>query len=208
MPLLAAVTVPALFAAGCSSGDPAPVAAGAAGPTTATASATTESAAAPTTSATPRAAAGTKSPGTDRCHTGQLTVTKGTGGAASGTSSVNLVFTNKSGVGCTLYGFPGVSWVTGDNGTQVNSGFTRDPVVKKVVVDLKSHQVAHAVAFMPAPGSWDAAKCKPVPVRGFRVYPPDETTSIFVSEPSTTCSVKGVGTGHVSAIDAGTGENG
>lgn len=34
------------------------------------------------------------------------------------------------------------------------------------------------------------------------------TTSIFVGEPSTTCSVKGVGTGRITAIGAGTGKNG
>ncbi|HEY1572916.1 MAG TPA: hypothetical protein VGG05_16350, partial [Pseudonocardiaceae bacterium] len=29
-------------------------------------------------------------------------------------------------------------------------------------------------------GVWDPAKCRPTPVRGFRVHPPDERASEFV----------------------------
>jgi hypothetical protein len=56
--------------------------------------------------------------------------------------------------------------------TQVNTGFTREP----------------------------ADACDPVAVRGFRVYPPDETTSVFVSQPQTACSAKGKGVGGVAPI--------
>ena len=37
-------------------------------------------------------------------------------------------------------------------------------------------------------GNFDPAECKPVPVRGLRVYPPGDTASLFVSRPDTGCS--------------------
>jgi hypothetical protein len=50
---------------------------------------------------------------------------------------------------------------------------------------------------------WHA--CKPVPVRGCRVYPPDETAAVFVSAPQKACSVKNRGVGQVQPIAAGAG---
>jgi hypothetical protein len=46
-------------------------------------------------------------------------------------------------------------------------------------------------------GNLDAASCKPVDVRGFRVYPPDETVSVFVKDAQKACSATGQGVGEV-----------
>ena len=103
--------------------------------------------------------------GTSRCLTSDLNITKGTGGGAAGTWLLNLVFTNKSGNTCTLYGYPGVSWVTGDNGTQVGDPLTRDSSTPKKTVTLASGAVAHVQILVPEAGNYDTSKCVPVEAR-------------------------------------------
>jgi hypothetical protein len=57
----------------------------------------------------------------------------------------------------------------------------------------------HAVQIYPI------AECKPVAVRGLRVYPPDETAAVFIAGNTTACSVNGVGRGRVRPLAAGPG---
>jgi hypothetical protein len=187
LPLLA-VPVVALALAGCGATDaPAP------GPSASTTTTTTNTTADTTThTATPR------------CHTGDLRLSLGQGEGAAGTGYRALLFTNKSGHRCTLYGYPGVSWVTGDRGTQVNEPFRREPGDKAVKVTLPPGGIAHAVLASADPGVFPADECKPVAVRGYRVYPPDETAAIFVPDPGTECSARGVGRGRVTVLAQGT----
>lgn len=209
LPLLA---VPALLLAGCGSGNkttatPAP---GTTSPS-ATASATT-AAAAPSTgggsSSGTGSGAGTGSgTGTKRCHTADLTVKAGASDGATGTFHTNLVFTDKSGHSCTLYGYPGVSWVAGDNGAQVNDPFQRAGGTRRTITLAPGGQ-AHTVLITHNALNYPEDQCKPVDVRGYRVYPPDETAAIFVSAPGKACSVKGTNLGQVEAIAAGPGRAG
>jgi hypothetical protein len=185
LPLLA---VPALLLAGCGATTPA-----APGPAPTTASPSPPAPA--TTTATPAA--------TPRCHTGDLRLSLGQSEGAAGTAYRALLFTNRSGHRCTLYGYPGVSWVTGDNGTQVNAPFRRDPVDRAVKVTLAPGGVAHAVLAAAHPEAFPAGDCKPIAVRGYRVYPPDETAAVFVPDPGTACSVRGVDLGRVTVLTRG-----
>jgi hypothetical protein len=205
-------TAPVLLAAGCSGGgggpgtgtSSAPAAAPTASSTTAAPTPTTSSTtAAPTATATVSGSGGGK-PATSRCHTGDLALKPGEAGGAAGTVYQALVFTNTSSRTCTLYGYPGVSWVAGDKGTQVGDPFQRDGTHKKVTVTLKPGQAAHTILQLPSAGNYDPAQCKPVSVRGLRVYPPDETASVFVKLPSKECSAKGVNTDTVWTITPGT----
>jgi len=199
LPLLA---VPALLLAGCS-----------AGTTTASPTSSTTTTAATTTGPTPSSRTGTTTSapstttGTPRCHSGDLSLKMGAGDAAAGTYHTDLVFTDKSGHKCTLYGYPGVSWVTGDNGTQVNDPFERGSGTRKTIT-LSPGGQAHAVLVTHAALNFPADKCKPVDVRGYRVYPPDETASIFVGAPGRQCSVKGTNPGQVLPIVSGPGRAG
>jgi len=144
------------------------------------------------------------SAGTSRCHTGALTLSLGAGEGAAGTAYVPLVFKNVSGRTCTLFGFPGVSWVAGDDGHQVNVPFARTGAAKSTVT-LAAGAVAHATLATHDVGFYDVAQCKPVSVRGLRVYPPDETKSIFVPLATKACSVNGVNNGTVAPIAKGSG---
>jgi hypothetical protein len=220
--LLLLAAAPALLIAGCSSSTPTASAPAPSAPATTASSATTGTGdASPSTGSGSGSGGATKntasgggsssgSGGGDdsRCHSTDLSVKLGAGGAAAGTQSVNLVFTNKSGSSCTLTGYPGVSWVAGDQGTQVNDPFTRDDSATKAAVTLKPGGVAHAVLLTPQYANYDKSTCKPTSVRGYRIYPPDETAAIFVSNTMTVCSGKGVGTGRVQPIATGPGEQG
>jgi len=164
-------------------------------------SAAPQSEAPPTSSAPSTTAPGSATPGSHRCRTADLTVKTGEGGGAAGSRSINLVFGNKSDRACTLFGYPGVSWVAGDNGTQINAPFAREAGESgKKTVTVKPGGVAYSLLIWPYYVNFDRTECEPVEVRGYRVYPPDETAAIFVSSPQTVCSAKGVGTGRVHPV--------
>jgi hypothetical protein len=188
--LLAAPAV-ALLAA-CSSGGTT---------TTATPPATTPSSA-PTTSLGASPSSSTQS-GTSRCHTADLTIADGpdNDGGAAGSHGEYLVFTNKSGHTCTLYGYPGVSFVAGNSGSQVNLPFTRTDGDKSTI-RLSPGGHAFALIVLVEYLNYPASICKPVPIRGYRVYPPDETAAVFVSAPQKVCSAKNKGVGQVQPITA------
>jgi hypothetical protein len=199
------LTAPVLLAAGCSGGGRSDTNAGSV-PTTApvTVSPTAEPpTAAPSSGPTAPGSSGSK-PVSSRCHTSGLALKPGEEEGAAGTEYLALVFTNTSSRTCTLYGYPGVSWVAGDQGTQVGDPFQRGGTDKRATVTLTPGQAAHANLQMPNAGNYDDAKCMPVSVRGLRVYPPDETVAVFVRLPSKQCSAKGVNIDTVWAISAGT----
>lgn len=166
-----------LVMAGCSSGG-----GDVAGGSTTTAPATTapaSSAAAGTTTGAPAT--------TPRCTSAELKVTLGPDEGAAGSVDRPLVFTNSGSRTCELTGFPGVSYVAGDDGHQVGpaaqesgprGGEVRMAPGKSSAAPLQLVQVAN----------FDAAVCNPTPVRGLRVYPPGETASIFVQMDGTGCA--------------------
>ena len=137
---------------------------------------------------------------TPRCHTGDLKLTLGKRGGSTNTKFQPLYFTNIAHHACTLHGYPGVSWVAGNNGHQVGDAFNRDAFNPKVTVTLTPGEVAYAILATHDVGMFPAGQCKPVSVRGYRVYPPDETKSIFVAGAAKACSAKGINVGHVAAI--------
>ena len=212
--LLVLMAAPLLFAAGCSSSSGTPAGSPATGPAaTSPASepgiggagdAPSTGTGAATSTGTSAATGGGGSAGTSRCHTGALALSLGAGEGAAGTAYVPLVFKNVSGRTCTLFGFPGVSWVAGDDGHQVNVPFARTGAAKSTVT-LAAGAVAHATLATHDVGFYDVAQCKPVSVRGLRVYPPDETKSIFVPLATKACSVNGVNNGTVAPIAKGSG---
>ncbi|WP_226357114.1 DUF4232 domain-containing protein [Pseudonocardia sp. ICBG601] len=198
-----AVTIAACGAvlAGCGSGGDWPAAAGSGG------ASATPSAAAPTTSAPVSDAGGTGSAGgagtggthtgtggaeaggDERCHTSELagSVAADPGGGAAGSSYVTLTLRNQSGRTCYVRGFPGVSYVGGDDGHQIGpaaamQGGHGDPV------RLAPGGTAGATLRVVNVRNFDEAACRPTAVRGLRVYPPGETDSLFVPMEGTGCA--------------------
>jgi hypothetical protein len=140
------------------------------------------------------------------CRAGTLSVTLGPGGGAAGTVYAPLRFSNKGSRPCVIQGFAGVSYVTGDNGTQVGPAAERDGV-KGVPVTLAPGAVASASLAMVQVLNYDESVCKPTPTRGLRVYPPGDTASVFVPIAGTGCAGSPPGPQlRISTVKAGPGE--
>jgi hypothetical protein len=171
---IAALSVLALTLAGCSSSTTA-------GP----ASVPETTAAAPTTAsepATPRMPTGspatpTGSAAAPGCRSAQLNASLGPPEGAAGSVYRVLIFTNTGTQACAMRGFPGVSYVAaervGDAGGSVRiaPGATASAQLQLVNV-----------------ANYDAAVCRPTPVRGLRIYPPGETAALFVPVEATGCA--------------------
>ncbi|MDT7655900.1 MAG: hypothetical protein QOF38_615 [Pseudonocardiales bacterium] len=140
------------------------------------------------------------------CRAGTLSVTLGPGGGAAGTVYAPLRFSNKGSRPCVIQGFAGVSYVTGDNGTQVGPAAERDGV-KGAPVTLAPGAVASASLAMVQVLNYDESVCKPTPTRGLRVYPPGDTASVFVPVAGTGCAGSPPGPQlRISTVKAGPGE--
>jgi hypothetical protein len=111
-----------------------------------------------------------------------------------------LVFTNTSAKACTLYGFPGVSYLAGPSGPPVNDPAGRSGTPSKVT--LAPRQAAHAQLQTGHPEAFPDT-CKAVPVAGYRVYLPDETAAVFVAAATQQCSTKGVNATTVNPVTPG-----
>jgi Protein of unknown function (DUF4232) len=125
--------------------------------------------------------------GPPRCTTAELTGSLGTPEGAAGSVYVPLILTNSGKRTCALRGFPGVSYVAGDDGHQVGpaaewAGARGSPV------SLEAGKAASAQLRLVNVHNFDEAACKPTPVRGLRVYPPGDTASLFVPMDGTGCA--------------------
>ncbi len=121
------------------------------------------------------------------CPTGQLGVRLGAAEGAAGSTVTPLVFTNSGSSTCQLRGFPGVSFVAGDDGHQVGPAATEDGA-RAGEVDLAPGQSAHALVRITDSRNLDNATCVPTTVRGLRIYPPGDTAAAFVAAPQTACA--------------------
>ncbi|GAA0946052.1 DUF4232 domain-containing protein [Pseudonocardia zijingensis] len=122
-----------------------------------------------------------------RCTSGELAATLGEGGAAAGSVYRPLVFTNTGSRTCELRGFPGVSYVAGDDGHQVGPAAAMTGE-RGGQVPIPPGGTAQAQLRLANVQNFDPADCAPVPVRGLRVYPPGDTASLFVPAEGTGCS--------------------
>jgi hypothetical protein len=146
------------------------------------------------------------SPANGRCHADQvrLAVEPAPGGGAMGSRYEYLLITNTSTRSCTLYGYPGLSFVTAPNGQQVNDPATRRSGSAPASVRLAPRQGAHVLVHTARTENYPPQMCKPVQVGGYRVYLPDETVALFVDHPIDECSVKGVNVAEVGPVEPGT----
>jgi hypothetical protein len=115
-----------------------------------------------------------------------LDATKGNG--AAGSIYYPLDFTNISASPCTLFGYPGVSFVTGQGGTQLGRAARRNPVNPATIVTLAPGAVAHATLQVSEAGNYDATQCQPVTAHWLKVFPPDQTGAAYAHFTTQACS--------------------
>jgi hypothetical protein len=162
-----------------------PAATGTAKPTPTTAGTeTTAPAATPDATATPTSAAAPAC-ATTALH---LAVPAGNGNAAAGSSYYPIQFVNTSGSPCTLYGYPGVSFVTAAGGSQIGAAATRNPTAPAQLVTLSAGQTVHAVLQVAGAMNYPASDCGLVTAHWLKIYPPNQTTPLYVSFTAQTCS--------------------
>jgi Protein of unknown function (DUF4232) len=188
---VAAVALATGLVAGCGSSAPS------ARPTvTVTVIAPATSPAAPTTSpalAAPQA-----------CATATLAVAIGPGSGAAGSSIYPIQFTNTSGSACTLYGYPGVSFITA-SGSQAGAAATENPVYPRQLVTLAPGDIAHAELKITDAQNYPPSTCDPVTVHSLKVFPPGQTTALDVSLNATTCQNTAVQILAVQTVQPGNG---
>ncbi|GAA1832334.1 DUF4232 domain-containing protein [Pseudonocardia ailaonensis] len=183
----AGAAVTALLAAGCSGGGDEVNGGTVTASASATAAPSATTGAAPVASTRPAAPTGTPSGTPPNCPTGSLRLTLGASDGAAGSVVRTLVFTNTGSTTCEMRGFPGVSYVAGDDGHQVGAAAVMDGARGGEVV-LAPGASATAQTKAADAGNYDAATCRPTPVRGLRVYPPGETASLFLPLDTTGCA--------------------
>lgn len=114
------------------------------------------------------------------CTTRELDVTATDVQGAAGSTLFNVVLTNTSDTECTTQGFPVVSLVTDNNGTQLGKSAEREKDVEPAPVKLAPGASAVAPVRLTSVGPLDPQVCQPADADGIRVYPPEDKSSAFV----------------------------
>ncbi|GAB2531150.1 hypothetical protein GCM10027167_39790 [Nocardia heshunensis] len=125
-----------------------------------------------------------------------MTVALGRGDGAAGSTYVPIVFTNNGARACSLTGYPGVSYTQGAEGEPVGPPASREAFGgndgTEVVVLAPGGRGAATLRTVNDVGVYPADKCDPVAVAGLRIYPPDNTESVFIAMARQTCSKIGI----------------
>jgi hypothetical protein len=155
----------------------------------ATTPATSPSAAA-TQASSPAPAPGPSSAGVAACATSALhvAVPSGSGNAAAGSSYYPIQFSNTSSSPCTLYGYPGVSFVGAVGGSQIGAAATRNSALAAKLISLSPGQTVHATLQVVDAMNYPSGGCGLVTAHWLKIYPPNQTAPLYVSFTAQTCS--------------------
>ncbi|MCB5293384.1 DUF4232 domain-containing protein [Arthrobacter sp. SO3] len=181
----------ALLLAGCGAGTPQSQTSSA--PASSPASSASQPAASGTATAasSPAAAPTVSTPaGPGLCKASGLTGTiDSTGGGAAGSIYMTLILTNSGAEPCLLKGFPGVSLTADANGDPIGAAAVRDETTPVADVLLAPGQAGAAtLRYSQAANHPD---CMMAPAAGFRIYPPEDTASLFIAQARDACSDTG-----------------
>jgi hypothetical protein len=143
--------------------------------------------------------------GAPACATSAMSVKLGPGNGAAGSTYLPIEFTNSSGSACTLFGYPGVSFVTGVNGSQVGAAAHRDSTQAATLVTLAAGAVAHATLQIVDAENFPLSTCKLTPVHTLKIFPPNQTAPVFLSLASKTCAGTSVEVLNIQTVASGSG---
>jgi hypothetical protein len=123
------------------------------------------------------------------CPTRYLGVKAGLSQGTAGSIYQVIDFTNISNVSCTLYGYPGVSFASaGPSGGQIGLAARENPATPRQLVTLAPGATANALLRIAAAGNFPPATCDMVTAHWLVIYPPNQTTPVYLSYTSATCS--------------------
>jgi hypothetical protein len=166
------------------------------------------SASSPAPSSSPSAAAGsgtttTAPSGPGPCVSADLQASLGQAGAAAGTFYHLIVLTNTSGGACTLYGYPGVSFVTGQGGSVIGAPATRNPLISDTLVTLSPGGTASALIGIADTGNLPPSACETGTADWLQIYPPGDYGAVYLQLTSSVCTRPGQRFMTVTAVHAG-----
>ena len=171
----------------------------------AAASASSSGASAPASSPSATASAAAAG-GTGSCAAGDLQAKFGLGQGTAGSIYQVIEFMNVSGAACTLYGYPGVSLASGaSTSAQIGAAAVRSTTTTPVVVKLAPGQSANALLRIVDAGNYPTATCSPVKATYLQVYPPNQTSAIYLPITNTGCSAASVKLLTIGAVSPGKG---
>ena len=201
--LTAAALNSAAAVAGCaSSGSSQPGASGStatASPSAASSSGNTPAMASPSPSS-PAAA------GPAACPTSSLRVTEGVAQGYAGGVYVVIDFTNTSDRTCTLFGYPGVSLVSGPPYTQIGLAAKRSTSTPKKRVTLTPGATGNALLQIVDALNYPPASCGPTKATALKIYPPNQTEPVYLPNTSNGCT-KPVQIMYIGAVQPGRGSS-
>jgi hypothetical protein len=156
----------------------------------------------PTPTPTPSATVTVTPVAAGPCASAHLALSIGIGQGTAGTSYQVLVLTNTGSKSCTLFGYPGVSFVT-SGGALIGRPSSRDRGPVRTIT-LPAGGAANALSRQPEPGNFAASVCRPKTADRVRVYPPGQTVALFASNHVQVCST-GAGRTGIGPMLAGNG---
>jgi hypothetical protein len=115
-----------------------------------------------------------------------------------------IVFTKTSGATCTLYGYPAVSLVSAPPYKQIGLAAQRSGTVPVKLITLAPGTSANAMVQIVNAQNFGSATCSPTTAAFLRVYPPNQTVPVYLTNTSQTCA-QPVQTLSVTAVQAGSG---
>ena len=140
--------------------------------------------------------------GPQPCSTTDLKLTVGAANGAAGTIFYPLNFTNNSGSACTMFGYPGVAFVSSPGGSQIGAPASRRTGAAPTVVTVAPGATAHAT--LPVSDVLIGNNCKhQQQVHWVQVYPPDQFTALFASLSRLGCADKSLVTMGVTTVTNG-----
>lgn len=146
-----------------------------------------------------------KPAGPGQCSTSDLKLTIGQANGAAGTVFYSVEFTNTSSSACTMFGYPGVSFVTKPGGSVIGAPAGRSPSERHLIT-LAPGVTAHATLAVSDVLLGDNCRQHHVPVKWLQVYPPDQFTALsapFSPPNGYGCADKSLVVMHVGPITSG-----
>ncbi len=107
-----------------------------------------------------------------------------------------------------MYGYPGVSLAGGTPVTQVGAAASRSTVARPSVVTLAPGKTANALLRITQALNYPTATCSPTKTTYLQIYPPNQTTPIYLPYSSTGCSSSAVKLLTIGVVQAGAGSDG
>jgi hypothetical protein len=127
-----------------------------------------------------------KTPKVSPCGTGALSASLGQSQGAAGSFYMALVLTNKGSTTCTMFGYPGVSYIS-SSGAAVGQPASE---IKghEATVTLKPGAAASTLLHQPNPLVFQPADCHKKKAAGIRIFPPGQTVSLTVKKSTAVCT--------------------